>query len=233
MLYANEQTSHKSFCERVIERMKSLEFTLTQISLKSGIPETKLKNTLYKNIDLPREFLIKLAQALETSVEYLATGSPAASDVSASTLSLSIQTPERLARALDIVPRATSNVSPEPPFQSIPLPKRILERYNVAAENVRAVSINTQALAPTLTQNDVALVDISSTDLTEGVYILAIRNSVIIRNVSPISKGFALSCTNAHIFGTTINTVPETGDLADPDVKVIGKIFCKMGMTDL
>jgi hypothetical protein len=231
MHYTPENIKHSSFVERVFERMKTMDYTTTQVSLYSNIKESTLKNILYKATEVSRLGLIELARALQTSVEFLATGSQAESD--SDCISLAIQTPESLAVALGTIPQSVLNSSTEPPFSTLPLPKRVLLRYNVLPENIRAISINSQSLVPTLTQNDIALVDISMTRLSEGVYVIAIRDSVIIRHVSPVSKGFAFTSTNAHIYGTTVNVDPDTFALNDPDIKVVGKIFLKMGIRDL
>lgn len=231
MLYTPEKITRTSFVERVIERMKALSLSITQVALQTNIKESTLKNILYKTTEVSRPTIIALASVLQTTVEFLVTGSYAEND--SDSLSLSVQTPEGLARALGIVTGGIAHATLDPPFNTIPLPKKVLERYNIAPESIRAVSINTQSLAPSLTQNDVALVDISATNLSEGVFIICIRDSVIIRHVSPVTKGFAFSSTSALVYGTTINVDSETGELSDPDVKIVGRIFSKLGIRDL
>ncbi|WP_237046857.1 XRE family transcriptional regulator [Aquipseudomonas alcaligenes] len=231
MLYAAEQITPIAFKERLAERMKELDVSIPQLSIRTGISEAMLKNILYKNSDTGRANLILLATALKTTVEYLATGVQAGSETDA--LSLKVLTPEELAVALGIISSGANHAAMDSRLESLPIPRRMLSQYSVMPENVRAVAINTESLSPTLTQQDVALVDISSTQLVEGVFLLAIRDAVILRFVSPVTRGFTLSASNTHIYGTTINVDPDTGMLETPDTKVIGKVFCAISVRNL
>lgn len=231
MIYTPEKVTHSSFIERVIERMKVLGLTTTQVALQADIKEATFKNILYKNTEVGRSTLIMLASVLQTTVEYLSTGVHTDSD--SDSVSLAVLSPEGLARSLEIIHESENSAAIEPTFHSIPLPRKALDRYNILPEYVRAVSINTQSLAPTLSQNDVALVDIGCKKFSEGVFIICIRDSVIIRHVSPVSKGFAFSSTNAHIYGTTASVDTETGDLTDPHIKIVGRIFSKILIRDI
>lgn len=232
MLYAPEQVSHAAFVERVQARMIALNLSLPTLSLRSGLKEAQLKNILYKATEPNRSAVVNLAQALQTTVEFLTTGAHAIKDDDS--VSLTVQTPEALAISLDLISDATNgSASVDARITSLPMPKRVISLYAVKPENVRAISINTEALNPTLTQQDIALIDIGTTRLTEGIFLLAIRDSVVLRWASPVSSGFALTATSAHIYGAVLEIDPDTGKYLDPAVKVIGKVFCAINMRNL
>ena len=231
MLYPPEQLTHEAFVNRVTERMKSLNVNTRQLAAAAGISESFLKNRLYKNTEIGRQDLISLASALRTSVEYLATGCEVGERESIVTLV--VQSPEGLAASLNIIPTDVVTPSMAPPLATVPLPRAAVARFNVAAANIRAVVVNSETLTPTLTQGDIALVDISSTRLAEGVFFIAFRDSVVMRFVSPIAKGYSLASSCPHIFGTTVSVTEEDGLIEDSGIKVIGKVFGLVSMKAL
>lgn len=223
MLYPAEQLTHEAFVLRVTERMKILNMNTRQLAAAAGISESFLKNRLYKHTEIGRMDLIALASALRTSVEYLATGSEVGERESIVTLV--VQSPEGLAASLNIIPADVVSPSMAPPLATVPLPRGAISRFNVAAANIRAVVVNSETLTPTLVQGDIALVDISSTRLAEGIFFIAFRDSVVMRFVSPIAKGFSLASSCPHIFGTTVNVDQNDGVIEDTGIKVIGRVF--------
>lgn len=232
MLYAPEQVSHAAFVERLQGRMEAMGLSVPSLSLRSGLKEAQIKNIIYKETEPNRAAVISLAQALQTTVEFLTTGAHASKD--ADSVSLTVQTPEALAISLGIIANLSDEgVAHDPRIPSLPIPKRVISLFSVKPENVRAISINTEALSPTLTQQDVALIDIGVKRLVEGIFLIAIRDSVIIRYVSPVARGFTLSSTSAHVFGTTVYVDNETGNLEDPEIKIIGKVFSAVSMRHL
>ncbi|MGH9878632.1 MAG: XRE family transcriptional regulator, partial [Nitrososphaerales archaeon] len=228
MIYSPDQITHKMFVSRVIERLKAIGMTVPALATKLEKSESTLKNMIYKGSEPTRDVLIQLAKALQTTVEYLVTGSE--QDDDSGSLSLVVQTPENLAFI-----QGKIEVEPARPFKagalkSIPIPPRMFSNFSVDTADVRAVVINTDAMKGQFNLGDTALVDVSQQVLNEGVYIIAIRNSVIIRRVSPVATGFALLASNPNISGTTVK-VNESGDLQGGEIKIVGRIFCMMTIT--
>ncbi|AHZ73599.1 hypothetical protein OU5_P0347 (plasmid) [Pseudomonas mandelii JR-1] len=231
MQYSPEAVTHEAFVSRVQELMKRKDLSATKLAHLIEEAESTVKNMLYKGTSCPRERLIVLARALETTVEYLSTGSdvPETGDA----VSLLVQTPENLAYTLNFIPHAPAEGGVDPVMKTLPIPLRLLSEYGLTPDRTRAVSVNTDAMAGVVGRNDIVLVDITRNSLDEGVFLIAMRNSVLIRQVSPVITGFALTSTNPNIMGTTVSVTPETGDLKSPDTIVIGKLVCKVSLSAL
>jgi hypothetical protein len=233
MFYSKEKSTHDAFVERVRERAKALGLSNADVAAAAEIKDDTFKNMIYKGVEIGRGALVSLAGALNCSVEYLATGGYSASDIESGSITLSVQTPEALARSLNKIAQLKRNSEPLPSLGSFHLPKVELAKFGVSAENVRAVQIDSETLSPTLSRGDTALIDIGATCLSEGVFIIAIRDSVVIRFVSPISKGFSFASSSPHIYGTTVNVQQGSGDIDDPEITVIGKAFSVIAMKSL
>lgn len=221
MLYLKEQATHEAFVERTKARAKALGLSIPQLAQAAEIKEVTLKNMLYKKVEIGRGALITLASALDCSVEFLATGVSTGND--GETISIIVQTPEDLARSLSLIPNQKSQASPELEISNLPLPVSIVKRFGVLPENIRAVMTNNESLSPTLSRGDTLLVDIGTTRLCEGIFIIAVRDSVVVRFASPVAKGFTLASSSPHVYGTTVSVNEETGDINEPHIKIIGR----------
>jgi plasmid maintenance system antidote protein VapI len=231
MQYAAEATSHQAFVTRVSELMKTREMSATKLSQLLEESESTVKNMLYKGTACTRERLIQLARVLETTVEYLGTGSELTlSDDSASLL---VQSPEQLAFTLGVLSVEPPAIVVESVLRTLPMPLRLLSEYGLTPESTRAVLVNTDALKTVISRNDIILVDISQKTLHEGVYLISIRDSVVLRQVSPVITGFALTSTNPNILGTTVPIDPQTGLPKNGDTRVIAKVVCRMSFSAL
>lgn len=230
MQYAAEATTHAAFVTRVTELMKVREISATKLAQLLEESESTVKNMLYKGTSCTRERLVQLARVLETTVEYLATGS----DITkADDVSLMVQSPEQLAFTLGILAKEPPAIVVESVLRTLPMPLRLLSEYGLTPESTRAVLVNTDALKSVVSRNDIILVDISQKTLHEGVYLISIRDSVVLRQVSPVITGFALTSTNPNILGTTVPIDPETGLPKNAGTRVIAKVVCRMSLSAL
>lgn len=230
MQYASEDISVEAFQKRVQERMELLDIKPKQLAHLINKNESTLKNVVYKGTECNRTMLIHLARALQTTVEYLATGALIAD--ADETINLAIHTPESLAISQGFCDVNRTSKDSDLPIRSLPLPKRLIQSHGVDPDKVRAVYINSDALLGTLDQGNVALVDTETKFLHEGCFLICFRNTVIMRLASPIATGFALTTTNGNIVGTTV-TVDQHGMLNTKGMSVIGKIFLKVNMSRL
>ena len=65
----------KSVGERIKARKQAIKLTVEELSHKSGIPEDTINNIIYGRTSDPRiESLAKIAQALDTTLDYLVLG---------------------------------------------------------------------------------------------------------------------------------------------------------------
>ncbi|RJX72674.1 S24 family peptidase [Pseudomonas sp. LS-2] len=231
MQYSPEAITHEAFVSRVQDLMKRQDLSALKLSYLVNEAESTVKNMLYKGTSCPRERLIELARALETTVEYLSTGSdgPQTGD----SVSLLVHTPENLAFTLNFLPSAPAEGGVDPVMKTLPIPLRLLGEYGLTPDRTRAVSVNTDAMAGVVGRNDIVLVDITKNSFDEGVFLIALRNSVLIRQVSPVATGFALTSTNPNIMGTTVNLTADTREPKNNDTIVIGKLVCKVSLSAL
>ncbi len=231
MQYAAEATTHHAFVTRVTELMKVQEISATKLAHLLEESESTVKNMLYKGTACTRERLVQLARVLGTTVEYLGTGSDTTKIDDS--VSLMVQSPEQLAFTLGILVKEPPAIVVESVLRTLPMPLRLLCEYGLTPESTRAVLVNTDALKSVVSRNDIILVDISQKSLHEGVYLISIRDSVVLRQVSPVITGFALTSTNPNILGTTVPIDPETGLPKNADTRVIAKVVCRMSLSAL
>ncbi|KSQ21789.1 transcriptional regulator [Pseudomonas aeruginosa] len=230
MQYASEDISVEAFQKRVQERMELLDIKPKQLAQLINKNESTLKNVIYKSTECNRTMLIHLARALQTTVEYLATGALIAD--ADETINLAIHTPESLAISQGFSDVNRTSRDSDLPIKSLPLPKRLIQSHGVDPDKVRAVYINSDALLGTLDQGNIALIDTETKFLHEGCFLICFRNTVIMRLASPIASGFALTTTNGNIVGTTV-AVDQNGTLNTKGMSVIGKIFLRVNMSRL
>ncbi|HBN7932912.1 helix-turn-helix domain-containing protein [Pseudomonas aeruginosa] len=228
MQYASEDISVEAFQKRVQERMELLDIKPKQLAQLISKNESTLKNVIYKSTECNRTMLIQLARALQTTVEYLATGALIAD--ADETINLAVYTPESLAISQGFSEVQRTSRDSDLPIRSLPLPKRLIQSYGVDPDKVRAVYINSDALSKILDPGNIALVDTDTKFLHEGSFLICFRNTVIMRLASPVTSGFALSATNGNIVGTAV-TVDQNGMLSNKGMSVIGKIFLRVNLS--
>lgn len=216
--------------KRVQERMELLDIKPKQLAQLINRNESTTKNIVYKGTECNRMTMILLAEALRTTVEFLATGALIAD--SDETFNLAIHTPESLAISQGFTEVKRTSRDSDLPIKSLPLPKRLIQSHGVDPERVRAMYINSDSLKGVLDQGDIALVDTDAKFLHEGCFLVCIRDSVIMRLVSPVSSGFAITTTNPNIVGTTV-TVDPAGALNSKGMAVVGKIFLRVNINRL
>ena len=226
MKYLGDQITHEAFCNRVTELIERTGQSIHGLASVMGVPDSVLKNPLYKGTEPKRSLLIKLAEGLNTNVEYLVTGSDIAGGTEG-TISIPVHTTESLAASLGLISTPIDQTDYNTlPFKSIPLQRIFLEGIGVKPDNCRMVVVGNDSMSPALRPGQYILVDASpDPSLREGIFIVKIKNSVVLRRATPIATGYILTADNSNIPGTSIPVDENNKPLESGSSAIVARVF--------
>lgn len=230
MLYPADQVTHSAFVHRVEALMRNAGLSVPALAQLSQIPESTLKNCLYKDTEAKRTLLIRLAQSLKTTVEYLATGSEVGGEAESNSVSVPVYSMEGLAVSLGLIQGNPNSSASYDPIAVFPLPRGFLTSNGVTADSCKIVVVDSDVMSPDIRAGQRVFVDTTPQPLREGVFFIRIRNSVVLRRVTPITSGFTLTASNANIPGTTL----LADDYNNPSTEgfgVVARVFMAINLT--
>jgi len=231
MHYTPEATSHDAFVTRVKDLMDIRGLSVQKLALALEESEATTKNMLYRGTSCNRERLVALAGALGCSVEYLATGI-GEPDNSFESVSLIVRSLRELAFEKGLLEERPEVDTQASFLRTFPIPLQLLAQYGISPANARAARVDTDAMEPYIARNEIVVVDIADTELTEGNFVLALLGSVVVRSVSPVGDRFVFTVANPRYPGMSFT--PER--LANPEgrvPKVVGRVRFKISTTSL
>ncbi len=231
MHYTPEATSHEAFVTRVKDLMDARGLSVQKLALALNENEGTTKNMLYRGTSCNRERLVALAGALGSTVEYLATG-VGEPDQTSESVTLIVRSLRELAYEKGLLREKPDFASEGTFLRTFPLPLQLLQRYGISPGNARAARVDTDAMEPYIKPDEIVVVDIADTTLTEGNFILTHHGSVIVRSVSPVSDLMSFNVANVRYSGMAFS--PEelaSGEARVP--KVVGRVRFKISTTSL
>jgi phage repressor protein C with HTH and peptisase S24 domain len=196
---------HDRLDKRIREAMG--DHSARSIARKAGISDSTLRSILSGSRPTV-DNLVALARALGVSIEWLATGS----EPGRTHLSTSASIP--FYEALDAL------VAASPPSDAIELPAEFVRNHLGCGEGrLAATEVVGDAMAPTLCQGDLALVDLSIDSIArDDIYVLTFEGTIHLNRVQRSGSALIVLADNPVYRAWTIEATRT------PGVRVAGRV---------
>ena len=224
-----------TFAERLASAINAGPDRARKFANRAGIPYSTIHNYLI-NISIPTlDNLVKLAEATDTDVRWLATGKGAMKEGFESRLKQEMGALDTLGRAVNLnefyfVPRYGLNASAghgsvvdnEAPAQSMAFRKSWIDNtLQINPKGLAVLGVKGDSMEPVINDRDVLLINTYDNSLRDGIYVLRSDNDLIVKRIQKLLTGTIeiISANPAYKTMTlNINSLPD-------DFSVIGRVL--------
>lgn len=221
--------THAAFVERVLDLLGSENEAY--LSDKSGLARSTIYNALHKN-EPTRDRLIRIADALNTSVEYLTTGqypnTPESETVfDDGNVVLGLLTYAELMVDLELSVKTGSLIPNTRSANRIKLTlsPAWFENNRLDPGFTRLVLCQSDTMETTVHQGDYLVVDVTPKQpIIEGVYMLQVGQALTLRRMAASPSGMNAMPDNPRYTPFKV-TLDDDGQLTGDNVAVIGRVF--------
>lgn len=200
----------------------------TEFVERTGFSYATLRSVLGAKHELARDSLLELANALGTTVEYLATGQhPFSSDSSAATDSNIELGLLSFGELLEDVNIQTSKIPKTRAFNRIKLTltDSWFQSNRLEPEHTKLVLNQTDTMDPTIKNGDFMVVDTTpGLPVMEGIYLLLMGHSLTLRRMTASPSGLNAMPDNSRYTPFKV-ALDENGMLTGDNMTTIGRVF--------